>query len=68
MAPPGQTSIGTACKALVLCCRYDGVPVNEELRERLEGVTHLVEHPIQMKPPGTFVLLGFKSYQMFKVT
>ncbi|XP_053387114.1 U4/U6 small nuclear ribonucleoprotein Prp3-like isoform X2 [Mercenaria mercenaria] len=31
---------------------YEGVPDKEELRSRLEGVTHLVEHPIQMKPPA----------------
>ena len=34
--------------------RYDSMPVGDELRERLEGVTHLVEHPTQMKPPGQY--------------
>lgn len=31
---------------------YEAVPETEDLRSRLEGVTHLVEHPIQMKPPA----------------
>jgi len=40
----------------ILCtsyCRYEAVLEGGELRSRLEGITHLVEHPIQMKPPGT---------------
>ncbi|XP_052242082.1 U4/U6 small nuclear ribonucleoprotein Prp3-like isoform X1 [Dreissena polymorpha] len=31
---------------------YTDVGLGEELRARLEGITHLVEHPIQMKPPA----------------
>ncbi|XP_060559234.1 U4/U6 small nuclear ribonucleoprotein Prp3-like isoform X1 [Ruditapes philippinarum] len=31
---------------------YDALSENEDLKARLEGVTHLVEHPIQMKPPA----------------
>lgn len=34
-----------------LCfCRYDGMCVDGA--DKYEGVTNLVEHPIQMKPPG----------------
>ena len=30
-------------------CRYC---IEEDLKESLTGITNLVEHPIQMKPPG----------------
>lgn len=31
---------------------YEALQDNEDLHSRLEGITHLVEHPIQMKPPA----------------
>jgi len=36
--------------------RYDGVI--GDANDKFEGITNLVEHPIQMKPPGEL------SYQM----
>ena len=32
---------------------YDTISDDTELKQRLEGITHLVEHPSQMQPPGT---------------
>ena len=34
------------------CCLYSYDFEEDVLRETMEGVTHLVEHPTQMQPPG----------------
>jgi len=39
-------------QCVVSLYRYDEILEGEELKSRLEGITHLVEHPTQMKPPG----------------
>ena len=35
-------------------------------KDKFEGITKLVEHPIQMKPPGKFVPFCFAIYYTAK--
>ena len=40
-------------KFVFVCARYDVVPDAGEIDvQYLDGITHLVEHPTQIAPPG----------------
>ena len=41
---------------------YDTISDDTELKQRLEGITHLVEHPSQMQPPGNVKLSCTASF------
>lgn len=40
----------SVCTAWPCVHRYDGL--HDDGNDNFEGITNLVEHPIQMKPPG----------------
>ena len=46
------------CNDVLFINRYD----IENLSDGLTGITNLVEHPIQMKPPGKFIMLIVIGY------
>ena len=46
----------------VACYSYDALP-DTLSRSCLEGITNLVEHPIQLKPPGMLLSLLLSTRQ-----